>query len=200
MEKPSETNLGRPDMNSLQETRRLRRIREVEGYLDLILSASSQLSATFEAKRTVALRAISLLDEIDELDGSSSDTLYLRGQTYRTLDEHDKAIECLRQVCDDDPADIHVWLALGWSYKRLGRLDLAIEALEEAMCQDPAQPIIHYNLACYWALAKNIRLSLEYLAQACEINSSFRELVGNEPDFDAIRNDPEFIGLLNLIA
>lgn len=187
-------------MNSLQEARRMRRIREVEGYLDLILSASAQMPASFEAKRAVALRAIALLDEIDEIDGSSSDTLYLRGQTYRTLDQHDKAIECLRRVCDDDPADIHVWLALGWSYKRLGRLDLAIEALEEAMCHDPAQPIIHYNLACYWALAKNIRLSLEYLAQACEINASYRELVGAEPDFDSIRDDPEFIGLMNLIA
>ncbi|UUO06638.1 hypothetical protein M4951_25255 [Blastopirellula sp. J2-11] len=197
---PSNINLGLPDMNSLQETRRLRRIREVEGYLDLILSASSHLPASIDAKRTLAQRAIALLDEIEEIDGSSNDTLYLRGQTYRTLDEHHKAIDCLRHVCDDDPTDIHVWLALGWSYKRVGRLDLAIEALEEAMCNDPAQPIIHYNLACYWALAKNLRLSMEYLAQACEINASFRELVDAESDFDAIRYDPEFVGLMNLIA
>ncbi len=84
-------------------------------------------------------------------------------------------------------------MALGWCYKRIGRIDLAIESLEEAKSSKPNLAIIHYNLACYWSLAKNKSRALsEYLAHAFQIDPDYRELVHREHDFDPIRDDPEF--------
>ena len=51
-------------------------------------------------------------------------------------------------------------MALGWCFKRVGQLDEAIGALEHAIAVDPSEAVLHYNLACYWSLARNRRRAL----------------------------------------
>ena len=100
------------------------------------------------------------------------------------------------------PASTTVWLALGWCYKRTQRLAQAIDALERAgrhNLQDP-QPLIHYNLACYWSLARNRTLAWHYLSRALEIDCNFRDMVADEPDFNALRHDADFIALTSVIV
>ena len=57
------------------------------------------------------------------------------------------------RVTEAEPENVRAWLALGWCHKRTGRIDLAIDALEAARNADPDEPLILYNLACYWSLA-----------------------------------------------
>ena len=63
---------------------------------------------------------------------------------------------------------------------------------------DPSEAIIHYNLACYWSLARNRVLALRYLAHALDIDANFRDLVLDEEDFGPLRTDPEFKVLTGL--
>ena len=98
------------------------------------------------------------------------------------------------------PDDIHVLLALGWCYKRTGQLAKAIEVLERAVKVDPSEAVLHYNLACYWSLARNRTLALRFLSQALEIDANFRDLVSNEPDFNALCDDSAFIALTSVIV
>ena len=91
-------------------------------------------------------------------------------------------------------------LALGWCYKRTGQLAKAIEALERAVKIDSSEAILHYNLACYWSLARNRTLALRYLSQALEIDANFRDMISDEPDFNPLRHDPEFIALTSVIV
>jgi hypothetical protein len=65
---------------------------------------------------------------------------------------------------------------------------------------DSGEAIIHYNLACYWSLARNKRYALKYLAQAFEIDAKYRDLVHDEPDFDFVRDDPDFQSLTSVIV
>jgi tetratricopeptide (TPR) repeat protein len=123
---------------------------------------------------------------------------YLMGETLRELARFEEALFPLERSADLIPDDIHVWLALGWCYKRTGRLAKAIESLEAAVKVDPSDATIHYNLACYWSLARNRVLALRYLARAFDIDSNFRDLVLDEPDFNALRHDPEFKMLTGL--
>jgi Flp pilus assembly protein TadD len=113
------------------------------------------------------------------------------------MERHREAVDHLRLAAEGDPTNIHVLLALGWCYKRIRRLDLAIQSLEEGLAIDPEQGIIHYNLACYWSLANNSRLAVEYLAQSIVLDPTYRDLVVKEPDFDPIRDDPDFVALTN---
>jgi len=91
-------------------------------------------------------------------------------------------------------------LALGWCHKRTGHLDLAIEALESALELDGEGSIIHYNLACYWSLSHQPTLSIYHLTVALDLNPDFRDVIAAEPDFDPIRNHPDFLAITKVIA
>ena len=62
----------------------------------------------------------------------------------------------------------------------------------------PQDALVHYNLACYWSLAKNKRQALVYLSRAFDLEDAYRALVADEPDFDPIRDDPAFQALLRV--
>ena len=117
---------------------------------------------------------------------------YMLGETLRELARYEEALLPLERSADLVPDDIHVLLALGWCYKRTGQLAKAIDALERAVKVDPGEAVLHYNLACYWSLARNRTLALKYLSQAMEIDSNIRDLVPDEADFNPLRHDPDF--------
>ncbi|MFP6618669.1 MAG: hypothetical protein VB877_04930, partial [Pirellulaceae bacterium] len=98
------------------------------------------------------------------------------------------------------PDQIDHWLSLAWCQKRCGRLDLAIQSMEEALLVDSEEAIVHFNLACYWSLAENTRQALAHLAAAFEIDLKYRDLVGEENDFDPIRYHPDFLALTGVIV
>jgi tetratricopeptide (TPR) repeat protein len=155
---------------------------EAEGYLEL-------------GMKDHALRSLQRRGTLVHGNGRAC---YLMGETLRELSRFEEALFPLERSADLIPDDIHVWLALGWCYKRTGHLAKAIESLEAAVKIDASEAIIHYNLACYWSLARNRVLALRYLASALDIDANFRELVMDEPDFNALRQDPEFKMLVGL--
>jgi len=161
-----------------------RAIDEAEGYTDLGMLEH-------------ALRALQRRGALVHGNGRAC---YLLGQALRELARYEEALLPLERSADLMPDDIHVLLALGWCYKRTGQLGKAIEALEKAVRIDSSEAVLHYNLACYWSLARNRTLALRYLARALEIDSNFRDMIPVETDFDALRHDPDFIALTSVVA
>src|SRR5690348_16569748 len=125
---------------------------------------------------------------------------YLLGDAFVKVHRYEEALLPLERSADLMPDDIHVWLHLGWCYKRTGQLGRAIESLEKALIVDSSEAILHYNLACYWSLARNRTLALQYLSRALEIDCNFRDMVGDEHDFDTLRQDADFIALTSVVA
>ncbi len=183
-----------------QRIRRQQLLREVEGYLDLLMVLSDQWPLRRQSRDQLALRALDTLSQLEGTPGRRAHVLYLKGQSLRVMERYKDAIEPLQAAAELDGENVHIWLALGWCYKRTGRLDLAIQSLEESLTVDPNQAIIHYNLACYWSLAKNAKLAVGYLARAFDIDSNYRDMVPDEPDFDPIRHHPEFQALTTVIV
>jgi tetratricopeptide (TPR) repeat protein len=169
-----------PERNS----RISRIVREAEGYLELGLPDP----AAECLKRRSALVAQS---------GRAS---YLLGEALREAERYHEAASPLERAVELMPSDIHVHLALAWCYKRTGRLELAIATLEQALRSDPLEAILHYNLACYWTLARNRRRALRCLSRALDLDGNYLDLVPYEADFDALRDDPEFQMLTSLIV
>jgi Flp pilus assembly protein TadD len=152
---------------------------EAEGYLELGMARQ-------------ALSALSRLGEPSELDCKGS---YILGESLRSLDRFQEAIEPLRRAAEAATDNIRAFLALGWCYKRVGRLDLAINTLERALAIEPGEPLLRYNLACYFSLAGNKNRALRYLSQTLSAAPDYRRLIADEPDFNSIRHDPDFQSL-----
>jgi Flp pilus assembly protein TadD len=183
-----------------EQSRRQQLLSEAEGYLDLCAGLSGK-EAHAAARDRLATRALQVLDKLaQETSWRRGHVLFLRGQALRSMERYKEAVAPLTQSSQLDPDNLHVWLALGWCYKREDRLDLAIQSLEEALALEPDEAIVHYNLACYWSLANNPMLAVAYLARAFDIDSNYRDLVGDESDFDPIRSHPDFLALTTVIV
>ena len=187
-------------MSHFDRIRRQQLLREAEGYLDLIMVLGDRWPLEPSVRDRLVQRTLKLLDELQDAGAPRGYLLYLEGQALRSMVRYLDAIPPLQAAAEDDPGNVHVWLALGWCYKRVDRLDLAIESLEEALVLDPSQAIVHYNLACYWSLARNVQQALHYLSQAFEIDSNFRDRVDRETDFDPIRSHHEFQMLTSVVV
>ena len=175
-------------------------LQEVEGYLDLAMVLADRYPLSEASRNRIANRALETLDRLEPATQESPVGLHLRGQAYRVMEQYDKALSPLVAAKQAEPENIHIMLALGWCYKRLDKIDSAIQSLEDALAVCPDEGIIHYNLACYWSLAKNVPLALVYLAQSFDLDPEYREMVADEPDFDPLRNHPEFVQLTSVIV
>lgn len=153
-----------------------RAIEEAEGYIDLGMME----------------HALKALQRRGALVHGNGRACFMLGEALRELGRYEEALLPLERSADLLPDDIHVLMALGWCYKRTGQLGKAIDAVQRAIGFDPGEAILHYNLACYWSLARNRTLALKSLSRALEIDSNFRDLVADETDFNSLRHDPDF--------
>ncbi len=187
-------------MATYSRIQRQQLLQEVEGYLDLAMVLADRYPLSPETRDRIANRALETLAKLEPATQESAIGLHLKGQAYRVMERFAEAIPPLTAAKNAEPENIHILLALGWCHKRLDRIDSAIQALEDALAVCPDEAIIHYNLACYWSLANNIPLALIYLSQSFDLDPDYREMVHDEPDFDPMRDHPEFVALLNVIV
>lgn len=117
---------------------------------------------------------------------------FLTGEALRQLDRYREALAALELAASLRPGHVGVAIALGWCYKRTHKLAQAIDALDRAVRKEPEVPLLHFNLACYWSLAGNEAKALEALAVALELEPDLRGRIATEPDFETLRDHPEF--------
>jgi tetratricopeptide (TPR) repeat protein len=175
-------------------------LQEAEGYLDLLLATQAHQRLPRDVRVPLAERAVAALDRCAERYGWNARLLFMRGQALRLMDRYSEAVVPLRRAAELMPRSRHIRLLLAWCYKRCQRIDLAIETLEDALVAAPQVAILHYNLACYWSLARNPRLAMHHLAKAIEIEPDYRDRVATEADFDPVRWHPRFKSLVSVIV
>jgi tetratricopeptide (TPR) repeat protein len=175
-------------------------LREIEGYLELIMILADRFPLDSSTRDPIALRVLATLDELPEENQLDAECLYYRGEALRAMQRHEEAITFLELATRQQSGQVHIWLAIGWCEKRCGRLEQAIAALEQALDIDPDDTLVQYNLACYWSLAGELDNALEYLRLASSSDKHYLNLVDAESDFDAIRAEPQFRQLLSSLA
>ena len=162
--------------------RRQQLIEQAEGYLELGMPS----------------HALAVLARLGGSDLLTDHALYLQGECLRSLDRFGEAVEPLARAAHGSPQDVHVWLALGWCHKRHRPARPGDRIARRGPGRRPGDALVHYNLACYWSLAKNKRKALSYLARAFDLKEEYRSLVAGESDFDPIRTDPAFKALVRV--
>jgi tetratricopeptide (TPR) repeat protein len=136
--------------------------------------------------------ALEQLAEIDDPQRCPFEIHQLRGEAFRDKKEHRRALDEYHQALSERPTDLWVLMGLAWCYKRVDQLPRAIAAMEEAYQAHPQEPIVLYNLSCYFALAGRKAESLSWLGRALRMESGLRQLIPAESDFALLRDDPDF--------
>ncbi|MFO0958017.1 MAG: tetratricopeptide repeat protein [Isosphaeraceae bacterium] len=164
----------------MSRERLVRRLAEAEGYLELEMPEKS----------------LQILMGRPDWGTLQFEANLLTGEAYRIQGHYRDAIKPLEKAAALRPGDINAAVALGWCYKRTHCLAQAIDALERAERAHPDEPLLHYNLACYWCLAGGFDRSLTELNLALDLDPDLRERIAAEADFDRLRGHPEFDRLL----
>jgi tetratricopeptide (TPR) repeat protein len=157
----------------------VRQLDQAEGFLMLGLPA----------------RALEILQARPDWATMQFEASLLTGEALRALGRYREALKPLELAAGLRPGDVGVALALGWCYKRTHRLAQAIDALGRACREHPEEPLLHYNLACYWSLAQNAERAIDELSIALGLEPELRDRIADEPDFNPLRGNPDFARL-----
>lgn len=137
-------------------------------------------------------QALEQLGAVDDGDQSSFACNQLRGECYRQRKDYREALKAYHTALAERPTDLSVLLGMAWCYKRIDQLSEAIAVMERAYRIRPNEPIIMYNLSCYFALSGNKPQALSWLGRALRKERRLRKLISDESDFDRLRGDPDF--------
>jgi tetratricopeptide (TPR) repeat protein len=141
------------------------------------------------------------LDELDDLDPPPELTFdwhVLRGEALRGRQEYRAAIRSFLSAQAIEADRLDVLMGLAWCYKRTSQLPKSIEMMHQAHLAHRDEPIVLYNLACYYALAGDKDHALSWLGRALRMQPDVRTLIAKETDFDPIREDADFQRLIEL--
>lgn len=166
------------------ERQRKRQLRAAEGYFSLGMHD----------------HALEALTQIPDLSDSAFDYHLLRGDVLRAKLQHHEALDCFRQAHELKPQNLDALMGMAWCFKRIDRVDQSIEMMRLAYQSHPKIPVVLYNLACYYSLARNKEQALSWLGRALRMDQSIGKLIPKETDFDPLRDDPDFKYLLELSA
>jgi glyoxylase-like metal-dependent hydrolase (beta-lactamase superfamily II) len=93
------------------------------------------------------------------------------------------------------PAGWELWYPLRQRYLAGERAEV-LEPLRKIVAENPQYALLHYNLACLESLNGNRAEAIEQLGEAIELQEQFRKYAKNDPDLDAVRDDPAFKDLV----
>jgi len=82
--------------------------------------------------------------------------------------------------------------AEGLTLYSAGEYEKAAETYERLLAETPDEARFLYNLACSEAQLGRKEQALDHLRQAIEANPQIKESAPRDPDFDPIRDEPEF--------
>ncbi|HCK70913.1 MAG TPA: hypothetical protein DHW38_04985 [Planctomycetaceae bacterium] len=175
-------------------------IREADGYLDLVQSLSDRFPVQQSTSDRIADKVLERIDKLGPSYRSRPDALLIEGNALRLKQQFAEAIVVLEQSCELEPKNLGVYISLAWCQKRNDQLDDAINTLKRALVVDELEPTIAYNLSCYYSLKQDVSQAVDYIALALALEPAFRNLIGDEPDFDPVRDNPTFLEAISVIC
>jgi tetratricopeptide (TPR) repeat protein len=133
-----------------------------------------------------------------ELASDDSEYWDMVGNAWIELDDLDQAKEALDKAIALDQKYPLAQYDLGVVFSRQkGKEKEAMDQFNKAIAIDDAYPLPYYAIACLHALAGKKDLALETLRKAVDLGFSNREHADADHDLDSLREDPEFVEIMN---
>jgi adenylate cyclase len=165
-----------------------------EAYYYYGLACSS--NADFKTAEQMYLKAM----EVNPADYQAP--LFL-AQAYNSMGrKHDEmrirlgALETIQRHLEMNPHDTRALYCCAQNLCQVGEKEKAMELAERALGQDQDEPVVLYNVACFYALQGDLDRALELLTRAVDQGWGDREWLETDSDLDVLRNDDRFESLL----
>jgi adenylate cyclase len=117
----------------------------------------------------------------------------------RKHDEMKARLSCLELIerhLEMNPHDTRALYIGSNLLSTVGEQEKGTELAERALAQDENEPVVLYNVACFYAIEGNSDRALELLAQAVERGWGDRAWLETDSDLDVLRADERFTALL----
>ncbi|MBI1804713.1 MAG: protein kinase [Ignavibacteriae bacterium] len=115
-------------------------------------------------------------------------------------EKHDEILQTLLQVYPrylsqhPDDARSHIYFAIDLTH--VGRNEEARREAAKALELSPGDSLMMYNAACFYARVGDKRLAVDSLKNSIAAGLEDYEWIKRDPDFDNIRNEPEYIEMM----
>jgi TolB-like protein/Flp pilus assembly protein TadD len=139
--------------------------------------------------------AITELEKTIKLDLAFSEAYLYLGESYGQEKKYDKAIDAFQRGMSDGEEPMLI-AARGYTYASAGQRRDALQALDQLHEMEKGQYVSPYQFAVVYAGLGDKTRCLDWLEKAYEDRSVYMLWMNIEPQFDALRNEPRFIQLV----
>ncbi len=148
--------------------------------------------------------AIRLFERASQIRPEDCQSVLLQSQLYhslgdskRELESARKGIERAREFLELNPDDNRSLNMGAFALLRLGERAEAEEWMTASVKKAPEDSIVHYNQACFYALAGQVETALDYLENCQDkVGNLNREWLAHDSDLDSIRKHPRFAEII----
>jgi adenylate cyclase len=149
-------------------------------------------------------RALGLFERAAQVRPEDYQSVLLQPQLYHSLGDRKREMETARRgieraraVLELNPDDNRAYNMGAFALLRLGRREEAEEWMKASIRKAPMDSIVHYNAACFYALAGEVEKSLDCLENCYfKVGNLNREWLIHDSDLDSVRGHPRFAELL----
>jgi len=111
-----------------------------------------------------------------------------------------KSLETAMRKLEVEPDDSGTCLVCASALAHLDRYPEAVSMMDRAIKIDPSDRIVHYNLACVYAIMGDLDQALDYLEKMTGTGMKNMDWIKNDGDLDPLRDHPRFIKFMDRLG
>ncbi len=109
------------------------------------------------------------------------------------------SLEQIQRHLEMNPHDTRALYVGANQFANVGEFEKAQELAERALGRDQEEPVVLYNVACFYAMKGNTDRAMELLDRAVENGWGDKAWLETDPDLDSLREDPRFQALMGRV-
>jgi len=151
-------------------------------------------------------KAIEMYKKAMEVNPADYQAPIFIAQSYASLGrKHDEmkarlaSLEQIQRHLEMNPHDTRALYVGANQFANVGEFEKAQELAERALGRDQEEPVVLYNVACFYAMKGNTDRAMELLDRAVENGWGDKAWLETDPDLDSLREDPRFQALMGRV-
>jgi len=120
-----------------------------------------------------------------------------QGNALSAMNRYQDAVKAYDEAIAIKSDKKEAWINRGIALTKLQHYKEALASYNQALSINQNLDQAYYNKACNYALQDNVELTIENLQRAIQlVPDKYRQLAGNDPDFDKVRSNLRFQQLI----